>query len=137
MEITGQIVARVWIASTAPDTDISMRILDMAPDGTLRNFTVAPGMLRARYRSTEREAAPAPLTPNRPVELEINLGYTSYVVRAGHRLQVYIGGSVFPYVHPNTWEPFRSWSQAVPATQTVHLGARYPSRIVVPVLPRQ
>ncbi len=136
-EITGQIVARVWIASTAPDTDISMRILDMAPDGTLRNFTVAPGMLRARYRSTEREATPAPLTPNRPVELEINLGYTSYVARAGHRLQVYIGGSVFPYVHPNTWEPFRSWSQAVPATQTVHLGARYPSRIVVPVLPRQ
>ncbi len=137
MEITGQILAHVWLTSTAPDTDVSMRLLDVAPDGTVRNFTVAPAMLRARYRSTEHDAAPAPLPAGRPVELEINLGYTSYVVRAGHRLQAYVGGSVFPYVHLNTWEPFTSWSQAVPATNTVHLGARYPSRIIVPVMPRQ
>jgi putative CocE/NonD family hydrolase len=136
MEITGQILARVWFSSTAPDTDVSMRLLDVAPDGAVRNFTVAPGMLRTRYRSTEREQSPAPLTPGRPVELEISLGYTSYVVRAGHRLQVYAGGSVYPYVHLNTWERFESWSQARPATHTIHFGARYPSRVVVPVIPR-
>jgi putative CocE/NonD family hydrolase len=135
-EITGQILARVWISSTAPDTDVSMRLLDVAPDGSTRNFTVAPGMLRTRYRSTEREATAAPLRPGEPVELEINLGYTSYVVPAGHRLQAYVGGSVYPYIHLNTWEPFVSWSQARPATQTVHLGARYRSRIVVPTRPR-
>jgi predicted acyl esterase len=94
-------------------------------------------MLRTRYRSTEREAPPAPLRPGEPVELEISLGYTSYVVRAGHRLQAYVGGSVYPYIHLNTWEPFRSWSQARPATQTVHVGPRYPSRIVVPTHPRE
>lgn len=136
MEITGQILARVWFSSTAPDTDISMRLLDVAPDGSIRNFTVAPGMLRTRYRSTEREQRPQPLTPGRPVELEINLGYTSYVVRAGHRLQVYAGGSVYPYVHPNTWERFDSWSQTRPATHTIHFGAKHPSRVVVPVIPR-
>ena len=136
IEVTGQILARVWITSTAPDTDISMRLLDMAPDGTLRNFTVAPGMLRTRYRSTERESRPAPLPAGRPVELEINLGYTSYVVKAGHRLQAYVGGSVFPYVHLNTWEPFKTWDQAVAATQTVHLGPGFPSRIILPLQPR-
>jgi putative CocE/NonD family hydrolase len=136
LEITGQILARVWFSSTAPDTDISMRLLDVAPDGSVRNFTVAPGMLRTRYRSTEREQRPAPLTSGRPVELEINLGYTSYVVRAGHKLQVYAGGSVYPYVHLNTWERFDSWSQARPATQTIHFGAKHPSRVVVPVIPR-
>ena len=137
MEITGQILAHVWFSSTAPDTDVSMRLLDVAPDGTVGNFTAAAGMLRARYRSTEHEALPTPLTPRQPVELEINLGYTSYVVRAGHRLQTYVGGSVFPYVNPNTWEPFRSWSQAVPATQTIHIGPHYPSRIVVPIMSRR
>jgi putative CocE/NonD family hydrolase len=136
MEITGQILAKLWFSSSAPDTDVSMRLLDVAPDGTAHNFTVAPGMLRTRYRSTEKEAAPSPLPPDRPVELEINLGYTSYVVRADHRLQVYVGGSVYPYVHLNTWEPFTSWSQARPATQTIHFGAGHPSRVVVPVIPR-
>jgi putative CocE/NonD family hydrolase len=136
LEITGQVLGRLWVTSTAPDTDVTMRLLDMAPDGTLRNFTVAPGLLRARYRSTERTVAPARLSTTEPAELEINLGYTSYVVRAGHRLQAYVGGSVYPYVHLNTWEPFVSWSQAVAATQTVHLGNRYPSRIVLPVMPR-
>jgi putative CocE/NonD family hydrolase len=136
VEITGQIVARLWFSSTAPDTDVTMRLLDVSPDGRTANFTAAAGMLRTRYRSTERDSAPARLPPNQPVELEINLGYTSYVVRAGHRLQAYVGGSVFPYVHPNTWEPFRDWSQAVTATQTVHIGPAHPSRLVVPVMLR-
>jgi len=135
-EITGHIVAHLWFTSSAPDTDVSMRLLDVAPDGKSVNLTAAPGMLRTRYRSTEHDATPTPLQPNQPVELEISLGYTSYVVRSGHRLQVYVGGSVYPYVNPNTWEPFRSWSQAVAATQTVYLGSRYPSRITVPTMPR-
>ncbi len=101
------------------------------------NFTVAPGVLRARYRSTESEteAAPAPLPQGVPVELTINLGYTSYVVRAGHRLRVFVGGSLHPNVHLNTWEPFRTLSQAVRATQALHLGGSQASRVVLPVIP--
>ncbi len=136
-EITGQILAHLWFSSSAPDTDVSMRLLDVGPEGNSVNLTAAPGMLRARYRSTEHDTTPMPLKPNQPVELEISLGYISYVVRAGHRLQVYIGGSVYPYVNPNTWEPFRSWSQAVPATQTLYLGSRHPSRITVPIMSRK
>ena len=135
-EITGQILAHVWFSSSAPDTDVSMRLLDVWPEGNSVNLTAAPGMLRTRYRSTEHETAPMPLKADQPVELEISLGYTSYVIRAGHRLQVYIGGSIYPYVNPNTWEPFRSWSQAVPATGTVYFGSRYKSRITLPIMPR-
>jgi putative CocE/NonD family hydrolase len=134
-EITGQILAHLWFSSSAPDTDVSMRLLDVWPEGNSVNLTAAPGMLRARYRSTEHETAPMPLKAGQPVELEISLGYTSYVIRAGHRLQVYIGGSIYPYVNPNTWEPFRSWTQAVPATDTVYFGSRYKSRITVPIMP--
>jgi uncharacterized protein len=136
IEITGQILGRIWVSSTAPDTDFTMRLFDIAPDGTMSNFTVAPAMLRARYRSTEDEATPVPLPPGEPTELTINLGYTSYVVRAGHRLQVFVAGSIFPYVHPNVWEPFTSVSQMRPATQTVFHDERHPSRIVLPLIPR-
>jgi putative CocE/NonD family hydrolase len=136
LEITGQILGKLWFSSTAADTDVSMRLLDVSPDGRTANFTAAAGMLRTRYRSTEHDSEPSRLQPNQPVELEINLGYTSYVVKAGHRLLAYVGGSVFPYVHPNTWEPFRDWSQAAPARQTIHIGPAYPSRVVVPVMTR-
>jgi predicted acyl esterase len=114
-----------------------MRLLDVAPDGVPRDFMAAFGRLRARYRSTEREAAPLPLPSGEATLLKIGMGYTSNVLRAGHRLQVVIMGSVLPYVHPNVWEPFESMAQARPATNTIHHDADHPSRIVLPVIPRE
>jgi putative CocE/NonD family hydrolase len=136
IEITGQILAKLWVSSTAPDTDFSMRLLDVAPDGRPSNFTSALGILRARYRSTENELPPEPLPRGEATELTIGLGYTSIVIKAGHRLQVFVGGSVFPYIHLNVWEPFVSMSQAVVATQTVYHDAAHPSRVILPVIPR-
>jgi putative CocE/NonD family hydrolase len=138
LEVTGQIVARLWLESTAPDTDVTCRFVEVAPDGTARALTNAYGVLRARYRSTERPRPPAPLPRPEPVELEISLGYTSYVVRAGHRFRLYVTGSVLQGLetHLNTWEPFVSMDQATPATQAVHLDARRRSHVVVPIVPR-
>jgi uncharacterized protein len=135
-EITGHIVARLHVESTAPDTDFTVRIYEVDPAGGTRRLTAAPGVLRARYRSTETPRPPAPLAAGRPTELEISLGYTSYVLPAGHRLRVHIAGSLFPNLHPNTWEPFTSWRQAQAARQTVHHGGTHASRIILPVIPR-
>jgi predicted acyl esterase len=49
---------------------------------------------------------------------------------------VHIAGSTFPNVHPNTWQPLTSREQMVTATQTVHQGGAFASRIVLPVIPR-
>jgi hypothetical protein len=137
-EITGHILARLWISSTAPDTDITCRILDVAPDGASRALTNAYGVLRARYRSTERPQPPKPLPRGEPAELEISLGYTSYVIAAGHRVQLLVMGSVLQGLetHLNTWEPFESMAQARRAQQLVHHDATLRSRVVVPVVPR-
>ena len=40
LEITGQILAKLFVSSSAPDTDFSIRLLDVAPDGTPRSFTL-------------------------------------------------------------------------------------------------
>lgn len=137
-EITGHIVARLWIASTAPDTDITARLLVLDADGVAQTITAAPGVLRARYRSTERPQPPAPLKPGEPAELEISLGYTSILLPAGTRLQVIVTGSMMQGldIHPNTWEPSTSAGQAVPATQTLYHGGRHRSRIILPIIPR-
>jgi uncharacterized protein len=137
-EITGQILAHLWIESTAPDTDVTARILDVAPDGRAMALTNAYGVVRARYRSTEDPQPPSPLPRGEPVELTISLGYTSSVVPRGHRMRVLVMGSLLQGLetHLNTWEPFRSLAQARAATQTVHHDATRASRVVVPVVGR-
>jgi hypothetical protein len=137
MEITGQILATLWFSTSVGDTDVSLKIFDVGPDGRAVNLAAGPGLLRAKYRTTEGPVrSPRPLVPGEAVELTVSVGYTSYVVRAGHRLVVSIGGSVFPDVHLNTWEPFRSMTQAVVAENLVHHDRARPSRIVLPVIPR-
>jgi putative CocE/NonD family hydrolase len=135
-ELTGHLVAHLWISSTAQDTDFTGRAFDVDPTGRAWPLTAAPGVLRARYRSTEDPVTPRPLTPGNPTELTISLGYTSYVIKPGHRLQVLIMGSVFPDVHLNIWGPFTAMSQAIPATQTVYHDRAHPSRIQLPLIPR-
>jgi putative CocE/NonD family hydrolase len=136
-EITGQILARLWFSTSVLDTDVSVKIFDVDAEGRAVSLASGPGLLRARYRTTEgRPAAPRPLVPGEPVELTISVGYTSYVVRAGHRLKISIGGSIHPDVHPNTWEPFHSPDQVLVASSAVHHDSARPSRIVVPVIPR-
>jgi putative CocE/NonD family hydrolase len=138
LEITGHIVARLWLTSTAPDTDITARLLAVRPDGTSYSLTSTYGALRTRYRSTDAPQDPKPLPPGQPVELTISLGYTSILVPAGERLQLAITGSMRQglTIHPNVWDVSSAAAQPVTATHVVHGGARYPSRVVVPVIPR-
>jgi putative CocE/NonD family hydrolase len=138
IEITGQVVAKIWLTATAPDTDVTVRLLAVSADNRSRALTNAYGSLRARYRSTEYPQPPRPLPHDGPVELTISVGYTSVVVPAGDRLQALVAGSMRQGLetHLNTWERFESLAQARPATLRVHDGGRYPSRIILPLIPR-
>lgn len=138
IEITGQVIAKIWLTADVPDTDVTVRILAISPDGRSRALTNAYGALRARYRSTEAPEPPRPLSPAEPAELTISVGYTSTSVPAGDRLQVIVTGSMRQGLetHLNTWERFTSIDQARRATLRVHHGARHPSRIILPLIPR-
>ena len=139
IEITGQVIARLWFTSSAPDTDVTARILSMRPDGSSYALTNAYGALRTRYRSTEEPRPPAPLPPNEPVELTISVGYTSIVVPAGHRLQLMVTGNMRQglTIHPNVWNADDAGVQPVPAINAIHHSERYPSRVILPVVERR
>ena len=139
LEITGHIVAHLWFTSSAPDTDVTARILAVRPDGSSYALTNTYGALRTRYRSTEQPQPEQPLPPGKPVELTISLGYTSIVVPAGERLQIAIAGSMRQglTIHPNVWELSSPAAQAVPSTNVVHHGPEFPSRVILPVIPRK
>jgi len=131
LEVTGWITARLFVMSSALDTDFVVRLCDVSPDG--RSRIVADGILRARYRhSLEREEL---LTPNKVEEVEVELWATSNLFRAGHRLRVHVTSSCWPRwdANPNTGGPLFREAKAQVALNTVFHDAFRPSAIRLPV----
>ena len=134
MEVTGPIEVKLWASSSATDTDFTAKLVDVFPDGTARMLN--DGILRARYRNGK--TTPAPLTPGQPVELTIDVGATSNLFAAGHRIRVEIASSNFPRFdrNPNTGTAFGESAQLLRAEQTVFHDRERPSRIVLPLVGR-
>ena len=138
-EITGHPVAHVWLASTSTDADVVARIDDVAPDGTA-TYVGIEGKLRASMRALAAapyenlglpwhpgtEASRQPLEPGKPVELVFDFMPTSYLFKAGHRMRVTL-----------QFSDARATAKLEPAPQvTVFNGGAFPSRIILPVIPR-
>jgi putative CocE/NonD family hydrolase len=134
VEVTGEISATLFAASSANDTDWMVRLVDVQPDG--QAFQVVDGVMRARYRHSRTQ--PAPLTTDRVEQYEINMWATSLVVDRGHRIAVVISSSNFPRYdrHPNVFADLRKTTEAdfVPAIQTVYHSTEYPSAIHLPIV---
>jgi putative CocE/NonD family hydrolase len=133
--VIGQIECRLWIASSAVDTDFLCRLLDVEPAGPAWNL-VSPTLevLRTRYR--ESEAEPQWLAPDRPVEIVLRTALSANRFLRGHRIRLHVMSSFFPHLdrNPNTGEVSATASRLVPARQTVFHDASRPSRIMLPIV---
>jgi len=134
LEATGPITVTLWAASSEKDTDFTAKLVDVFPDGTARALT--DGIIRARYRNSK--TAPTLLAPNEPTQFTIDVGATSNVFLAGHRVRIEISSSNFPRFdrNPNTGGTFGEDSELRISRQTIFHDATHPSRIVLPVVPR-
>ena len=132
MEITGRLRAKVWVASSAADTDLSVRLCDVYPDG--RSLLMADGMLRLRYRGSL--SAPEPMKPGELYEVEVDCWSTSLAVNQGHRLRVSVTSSNYPRfdVNPGTGKPWVDGGPLVKQANRIFCDAAHPSRIVLPVV---
>ncbi|MGH7916981.1 MAG: CocE/NonD family hydrolase, partial [Candidatus Binataceae bacterium] len=133
LEVTGPVSTRLFAASSAPDTDFTAKLVDV---GAERAQNVAGGVIRARFR--ESLEAPSLITPDKVYAYDIDLWSTSYVFKAGHRIRLEISSSNFPHFdrNPNTGHDFGVDAETVVAHQTVFHDSRYPSHLVLPVIPR-
>ncbi len=135
VEVVGPIEFRLWIASSAPDTDIFARLLDIEPGGPAWNL-MSPTLevLRLRYRKSERE--PERLAPGVAYEVGLALGVTANLFRRGHQIGVQITSSLFPHLdrNPNTGRPVPIEERLVPARQTIFHDWIHPSRVILPVV---
>ena len=138
VEITGAIEADLWISSNCPDTDFTIKLIDVYPPsedyplGFAMNLT--DGILRCRYRdSWER---PALLKPGRPYKIRVSAFPISNLFVAGHRIRLDVSSSNFPHfdTNPNTGEPEGRWREMRVATNTVFMDAKHPSSVLLPVI---
>jgi uncharacterized protein len=134
--VIGPVTATLYAASSAVDTDFTVRLCDVWPDG--RSFNIQEGIVRARYR--ESLSHPRLITPNEIYEYRIDLGPTANVFRAGHHIRVDVSSSDFPQWdrNLNTGGPLgaETLDRAVVANQAVLHEGRYPSRITLPIVDR-
>ena len=132
VEVTGRIFAKIFISSSAADTDLSVRLCDVYPDG--RSMLIAEGIQRLRYRRSREK--PEPLTPGQVEEVSVDCWSTSQIFNTGHRVRVTITSSNFPRfdVNPGTAQPWSEAGEKVKQTNRIHCDAEHPSRLVVPVV---
>ena len=133
MEITGPVKAKIYFSTDVSDTDITVKLLDVYPDG--RALNLSHGIARARYRSSYRE--PELLQPGRVYEIEVEMFPASNYFASGHRIRVEISSSNFPSFgrNLNTGGSSDTTAEMREAHTEIHHSADYPSHILLPVVP--
>ena len=134
VEVTGQVGAVIYAASSATDTDWIVTLTDVHPDG--RSIWVAEGILRARFRDSLE--SPTLIEPGQVYEYKIDMWATSQVFLRGHCIRVVINSSDFPHYarNLNTGMDNHTTTEMVVARQTVFHDSTRPSHVVLPVIPR-
>jgi putative CocE/NonD family hydrolase len=130
----GPVSAVLCASSSAPDTDWFMSLYEVDKDGKL--FRIGGGRVRARFRrSTEK---PELLEPGELYEYKLDLWQTGITLPAGHRLRAEVASADFPFFsrNLNTGGHNETETKYVTAKQTIYHSAKFPSYVLLPVIPK-
>ncbi len=134
LALNGRLRVELWASSSAPDTDFTAKLVDVAPDGYAMNL--ADGIVRGRYRESPRRRS-APLEPGEPTLFAIDLWDLAHTFLPGHRLRLEVSSSNFPRFDRNTNTGNELGADgavdAVRAEQRVLHDPSHPSALVLPV----
>jgi putative CocE/NonD family hydrolase len=133
LEITGPLEAVLYVSSSARDTDFTVKLLDVHPDG--RAFNLRAGILRARYRDGfDREVW---MEPEKVYKIQIQMDPTSNYFATGHRIRLEVSSSNFPRFDRNLNNGGENFDETewIVAKNQVHHGEVYRSHILLPIIP--
>jgi uncharacterized protein len=136
VEVTGPIELRLFVASSARDTDFTGKLADVYPDG--RAIILTEGILRARYRNSFTE--PELLEPDAVYELRLDLWATANVFLPGHRIRLEVSSSNFPRFARNSNTGGEIAREAAehyrPAINRIFHDAAHLSCLILPIIER-
>lgn len=134
LTVVGPVTFTFWAKSSARDTDFTVKLVDVRPDGFAYN--VLDRVVRTRFRNGSK-SKPELIEPNTAYKYEVELGNTAIIFKAGHRLRLDISSSKFPQLarNPNTGADVAQEGRLIRAVQTVLHDAGHPSRLELSVIP--
>jgi len=134
VEVSGTIGITLFVSSDARDTDITVKLLDVYPDGSAYNLDET--IQRLRYR--EGYEGQVFMEEGQVYEVEVSPMSSSNFFAPGHSLRIEVSSSNFPRFtrNLNTGGNNYDESEGVVAHNEVHHSAQYPSQIRIPVVRR-
>ena len=131
IEVTGFIESLLYVSSDVKDTDFTIKLIDVYPDGTAYNLDET--IQRVRYR----EGYDKEVFMKKAMVYKVDLTpmATSNYFKKGHRIRIEISSSNFPRFarNLNTGGDNFNESEAVIAINSVHHSSKYPSQIRLPI----
>jgi hypothetical protein len=134
-EVSGPITPTLYVSSDAKDTDFTVKVIDVYPDG--RAYNLDESIQRMRYREGY-ETPPVWMEKGQVYTVTLQPLTTSNYFSAGHRLRIEVSSSNFPRFDRNLNTGGNNYDEAegVVAHNTVYHSARYPSSVTVTVVKR-
>ncbi len=129
LEIIGPVRLIAHVATSAADTDITAKLLDVHPGGFAQRL--CDGVVRLRYRDGFDQERP--VVPGEVYEVEIRMWDTCVRLAPGHRLRVEVASSAFPKYDVNlgTGGDMITETDGVLATNRLWHTPSRPSRLIL------
>jgi hypothetical protein len=131
VEVSGFIESTLYVSSDVKDTDFTIKLIDVYPDGTAYNLDET--IQRARFREGyDKEVF---MKKGEVYKLDLTPMATSNYFEKGHRIRIEISSSNFPRFarNLNTGGNNYDESEGVIANNSIHHSKQYPSQIKLPI----
>jgi putative CocE/NonD family hydrolase len=135
VEVSGPITPTLYVSSDARDTDFTVKVLDVYPDG--RAYNLDESIQRMRYRDGYDKPL-AWMEAGKVYKVALQPLNTSNYFAAGHRLRIEVSSSNFPRFDRNLNTGGNNYDEAkgVVAHNAVHHSKQYPSAMTITVVKR-
>ena len=130
VEMTGFIESTLYLSSDVKDTDLTIKLIDVYPDGTAYNLDET--IQRVRYREGyDKEVF---IEKNQVYKINMTPMATSNFFKKGHQIRIEVSSSNFPRFsrNLNTGGANYDETESVIALNKIHHSKRYPSHIKLP-----
>jgi len=133
VEVSGPMTPTIYVSSDAKDTDITVKVLDVYPDG--RAYNLDESIQRLRYREGYT-GAPVWMEKGKVYKVTLQPLTTSNYFAPGHRIRIEVSSSNFPRFDRNLNTGGNNYDESTPvvARNTVHHSKQYPSSVTFTVV---
>ena len=132
MEVSGPITATLYVSSDVKDTDVTVKVIDVLPDGTAYNLDET--IQRLRYRDGDDHTVW--MEKGKVYKVTLTPMNTSNYFGVGHRIRIEVAGSNFPRFDRNLNTGGNNYDETtgIVAHTAIHHSPQYPSTLTLSVV---